>query len=52
MASHGSFFLTIVQEWKEDLYVKAFCEELTAQGIEYELLSQGEHHVPRLTLPE
>ena len=51
MAAHGSFFLTIVQEWKEDLYVKAFCEELQAQGIEYELLSQGEHHVPRLTLP-
>lgn len=52
MAAHGSFFLTIVQEWKEDLYVKAFCEELQVQGIEYELLSQGEHHVPRLTLPK
>ena len=52
MASHGSFFLTIVQEWKEDMYFKAFCEELKAQGIEYELLSQGEHHVPLLTLPD
>lgn len=51
MAAHGSFFLTIVQEWKEDLYFDAFCEELKAQGIEYQLLSRGVHQVPSITLP-
>lgn len=51
MAAHGSFFLEIVQDWKEDLYITAFCEELTAQGISFELLSHGEHHVPPILLP-
>ena len=51
VAAHGSFFLEIVQDWKESLYVDAFCEELTAHGIGYELLSHGKHHVPAIQLP-
>lgn len=51
MAAQGFFFLEIVQEWQEDLYVAAFCQELAAQGIGYELLSHGEHHVPNIFLP-
>ena len=51
MAAHGFFFLEIVQDWKEDLYVAAFCEELAAQGIDCEPLSQGRHHVPPILLP-
>lgn len=51
MASGGSFYLEFVQEWKEELYFQAFCEELTSQGIEYTLLGKGENEVPDIQLP-
>ena len=52
MASHGFFFLEIVQLWKEDLYIQAFLDELTAQGIEFERLDSGIHKVPDIVLPD
>ena len=51
MASGGSFYLEFVQEWKEELYFQAFCEELTSQGIEFTLLGKGENEVPDIQLP-
>ena len=37
-ATNGKFYLTITQEWKEDVYFNAFLKELTAEGIDYDLL--------------
>ncbi|MGN1231294.1 MAG: hypothetical protein ACI4TP_05275, partial [Anaerotignum sp.] len=51
MANHGFFFLEIVQLWKEDLYIQAFLDELTAQGIEFECLDNGKHKISDILLP-
>ncbi|MCI6997399.1 MAG: hypothetical protein ACI4DX_16870 [Oliverpabstia sp.] len=48
---HGFFFLNISHEWKEDIYFDAFCEELTAQGIDYEIMGEGNYEVPGISLP-
>ncbi|MCI7760385.1 MAG: hypothetical protein MSH49_10220, partial [[Eubacterium] saphenum] len=51
MAVNGSFFLNITQQWQENLYFDAFCEELSAIGFEYELLYCGEQKVTKVNLP-
>ena len=48
---HGAFFLKISQDCKEDIYFDAFCEELTAQGIDYEIMDGGNYEVPGISLP-
>ena len=50
-AVNGSFFLNITQQWQENLYFDAFCEELSAIGFEYELLYCGEQKVTKVSLP-
>ena len=50
-AVNGSFFLNITQQWQENLYFDAFCEELSAIGFEYELLYCGEQKVTKVNLP-
>ena len=51
MAVNGSFFLNITQQWQENLYFDAFCEELAAIGFEYELLYCGKQKVTKVNLP-
>ncbi|MDY5986746.1 MAG: hypothetical protein SPJ81_07295 [Lachnoclostridium sp.] len=51
IAANGYFFLEFAQQWGEELYFQGFCEELTAQGIGYEVLSYGSHCVPCACLP-
>lgn len=50
-ASGGAFFLEFVQEWPEELYFRAFCEELTAQGIGFTHCGEGENKVPDIHFP-
>ena len=51
MAANGSFFLNIMQQWQENLYFDAFCEELSEIGFDYELLYCGEQKVTKVNLP-
>ena len=51
MAANGSFFLNIMQQWQENLYFDAFCEELSEIGLDYELLYCGEQKVAKVSLP-
>lgn len=37
-ATNGKFYLTISQGWREDVYFNAFLKELTALGLDYDLL--------------
>lgn len=40
-AVNGWFFLEFMQEWEEDVYVNAFCRQLEAEYIGYELADKG-----------
>lgn len=51
MAVNGSFYLDIMQQWQEDLYFNAFCEELSSLGFDYELLDSGEQKIVKVDLP-
>lgn len=51
MAVNGSFYLDIMQQWQEDLYFDAFCEELASLGFDYELLDCGELNIANVALP-
>ena len=41
-APGDKFFLTFAQNWYEDVYFKAFCEELQSLGMEYKIVYDGE----------
>ena len=51
MSSNGYFFLDFVQQWQEELYFEAFCQQLTLQGIPYEWEGVEAHRVPAVELP-
>ena len=51
MAVNGAFYLDIMQQWQEDLYFNAFCEELSSLGFDYELLDSGEQKIVKVDLP-
>ena len=51
MEANGYFFLEFSQEWTEDLYFNAFCQELADQGISYKILDRGEQIIPDIELP-
>lgn len=37
-SADGKFFITFIQEWKEEVYFDAFLKELTRHGLDYTLL--------------
>lgn len=51
MAINGSFYLDIMQQWQEDLYFDAFCEELASLDFDYEVLDCGELKITKIALP-
>lgn len=51
MSSNGYFFLDFVQQWQEDIYFDAFCQQLALQGIPYEDDGAEAHQVPEVELP-
>lgn len=51
MSSNGYFFLDFVQQWQEELYFEAFCQQLTLQGIPYEREGLEAHRVFVVELP-
>lgn len=51
MSSNGYFFLDFVQQWQEELYFEAFCQQLTLQGIPYEWEGVEAHRVSAVELP-
>ena len=51
MAVNGAFYLDFMQQWQEDLYFNAFCEELSSLGFDYELLDSGEQKIVKVDLP-
>ena len=51
MAVNGAFYLDFMQQWQEDLYFNAFCEEISSLGFDYELLDSGEQKIVKVDLP-
>ena len=51
MSSNGYFFLDFVQQWQEEIYFEAFCQQLTLQGIPYEWEGVEAHRVSAVELP-
>lgn len=45
------FYLDFAQQWQEDIYFDAFCQQFSAQGIPYENDGMEEHRVPEVELP-
>ena len=50
-AANGYFYLDFVQQWQEEIYFDAFCEQLSLQGIPYELDGIEIHEAPGAELP-
>lgn len=44
---NGSFFLSFMQEWREDTYFKAFCREIEKIGFDYEVTGEGQPVIPK-----
>lgn len=51
MSANGCFYLDFTQQWKEEIYFDAFCQQLSLQGIPYTLDGIEEHKVPSIELP-
>lgn len=51
MSANGYFYLDFAQRWQEEVYFDAFCQQLSHQGIPYELDGIEVHKVPGGELP-
>ena len=51
MSANGYFYLDFAQQWREEIYFDAFCEQLSQQGIPYELDGIEEHKASGSELP-
>lgn len=51
MSANGYFYLDFAQQWQEEIYFDAFCQQLSLQGIPYELDGIEVHKVPGIELP-
>lgn len=51
MCANGYFYLDFVQQWQEEMYFDAFCQQLSLQEISYELDGTEVHKVPGIELP-
>lgn len=49
-AADGKFFITFIQEWKEDAYFNAFLKELTRQGLDYDILYSAQNEPATFSL--
>lgn len=48
-SADGWFYITFVQEWKEDIYFNAFIKELIDQGLEFDLLYSAQSQTPKFS---
>lgn len=51
MSANGYFYLDFAQQWREEIYFDAFCEQLSQQGIPYELDGIEDHKASCAELP-
>lgn len=51
MSANGYFYLDFAQQWQEEIYFDAFCQQLSLQGIPYELDGIEIHNTPGTELP-
>lgn len=51
MSANGYFYLDFAQQWQEEIYFDAFCQQLSLQGIPYELDGIEVHKSPGIELP-
>ena len=49
-AADGWFYITFMQDWREDVYFNAFLKQIVTLGIDFDLLYSSEAHCPRFSL--
>lgn len=49
-SADGWFFITFIQEWREDVYFNAFMKEIVAQGLDFDLLYSAHNEQPGFSL--
>lgn len=48
-SADGWFYITFIQEWKEDIYFNAFIKEIISHGLDFDLLYSGQDQPARFT---
>lgn len=46
----GYFYITFIQEWKEDIYFDAFLKEIIGQGLDFNLLLSAQNEQAKFSL--
>lgn len=49
-AADGWFYITFMQDWREDVYFNAFLKEIVALGLDFDLLYSSEAKAPDFSL--
>ena len=49
-AADGWFYITFMQDWREDVYFNAFLKEIVALGLDFDLLYSSEAKAPAFSL--
>lgn len=49
-AADGWFYITFMQDWREDVYFNAFLKEIVTLGLDFDLLYSSEAHAPKFSL--